>query len=68
MTTKARYELSDGEIIDRGIRALQKALGYNGLIRFMSQMERGMDYLKIQEKLYENMSVDDIYEATKDSL
>ena len=29
MTTEARYELSDGEIIDRGMRALQKALGYS---------------------------------------
>ena len=68
MNTEARYELSDSEIIDRGMRALEKALGHIGLMRFMSQIEYAKDYLKVQERLYENMSIDEIYEAAKDSL
>lgn len=50
------------------MRALEKALGHIGLMRFMSQIEYAKDYLKVQERLYENMSIDEIYEAAKDSL
>jgi len=68
MSVDARYELTDKEIIEQGITALIRELGYKGLVRFMSQLERGLDYLKIQDSLFENMSVDDLYEASRDSL
>lgn len=68
MSTDKNQEMTDQEIIEKGIGALRKALGYKGLLRFMSQMEQGRDYLKIQEKLFENMSVDEIYNAARDSL
>ncbi|MGI6649360.1 MAG: hypothetical protein ACOX5W_09970 [Bacillota bacterium] len=68
MSVDARYELTDKEIIEQGITALIRELGYKGLVRFMSQFEQGLDYLIIQESLFQNMSVDDLYEASRDSL
>ena len=67
MSVDARYELTDKEIIEQGITALIRELGYKGLVRFMSQFEQGLDYLIIQESLFQNMSVDDLYEASRDS-
>ena len=68
MSTDKNQEMTDREIIEKDIGALRKALGYKGLHRFVGQMEQGRDYLKIQEKLFENMSVDEIYSAARDSL
>ena len=64
---KLKYD--DREIRLEGIRALTKRLGYAGTVRFLRQFTKGEgDYLKIQDRLFGEMSVDELYaEAEKHS-
>lgn len=60
--------LSDKEIVDRGSRALIKELGYTGFLRYIRQVEsvKGEDYLKVQDKIYEGMSIEEVYNTAKE--
>ena len=49
---------SDMEIREKGLRILFKNLGEADAIRFLSQITfEKRDYLKLQDKLFEGMSV-----------
>lgn len=57
---KLKYD--DRDIRQMGIKALTKELGYAGTVRFLRQFAKGEgDYLKIQDRLFERMSVEEIY-------
>lgn len=58
---------SDIEVKRKGIKVLFKELGEADAIRFLSQISyEKRDYLKIQERLFEGMTVEDIYKRAKD--
>ena len=53
---------SDAEITKKGLKVLFGALGEADAIRFLSQISyEKRDYLKLQDMLFEGMSVDEIY-------
>lgn len=58
---------TDKEIIEKGSRILIKELGYSGFLRFIRHSENisKEDYVKLSDHVFEEMSLDDIYdEAT----
>jgi hypothetical protein len=58
---------SDRELVDSGIRALVDALGYSGAVKFLRHFSKGDgDYLLIQEKIFEGMDLDQIYQKAKE--
>ena len=58
--------LSDIEVKKKGLNALFKELGEADAIRFLSQIRyEKKDYIAIQEKLFKNMSVDEIFKKAK---
>jgi hypothetical protein len=59
---------SDKDIIVKGSKALIKELGYSGFIRFIRQIEHdGEDYLKIQDEIFKDMSLKQIFEDAKNN-
>ena len=63
---KLAYEYTDTEIRVMGIQALFRELGCVNALRFIAQMQHGPeDYLKLQDELFKNMSVDEIYIRAK---
>ncbi len=61
MLSNENYKLSDKEIIENGSRALIKELGYSGFLRYIRNFKEG-DYLNVQNDIYEDMSLDKIFE------
>jgi len=58
---------SDTEIKRKGLKVLFSELGEADAIRFLSQISyEKRDYLKLQEKLFEGMSVEDIYKKAQE--
>jgi len=58
---------SDIEIRKKGLSVLFKNLGEVDAMRFLSQITyEKRDYLKLQDALFEGMSVEDIYKKAKD--
>jgi len=68
MLSNEKLKFTDKEIIEKGSRILIKELGYSGFLRFIRQTENSSkeDYLKINEEIFEEMSVDDIYEEAQE--
>ena len=65
LNEKSKY--TDREIIEKGTRVLIKELGYSGFLRFIRQSE-GIgkeDYLKVEDEIFYNMSLDEIYDNAK---
>jgi hypothetical protein len=63
---KLAYENTDTEIRIMGIQVLFRELGCVNALRFIAQMQHGPeDYLKIQEELFKDMSVNEIYTRAK---
>lgn len=59
--------VSDMEIRKKGLSVLFKNLGEVDAMRFLSQITyEKRDYLKLQDALFEGMSVEDIYKKAKD--
>ena len=57
---------SDIEVKNKGLNVLFKERGEVDAIRFLSQIRyERKDYLNIQDKLFKNMSVDEIVEKAK---
>ena len=57
---------SDIEIRKKGLSVLFKNLGEVDAMRFLSQITyEKSDYLKLQDALFEGMSVEDIYKKAK---
>lgn len=58
---------SDFEVREKGLRTLFKNLGEVDAIRFLSQITyEKRDYLKLQDKLFEGMNVEEIYKKAKE--
>ncbi len=58
---------SDTEIKMKGLNVLFKELGEADAIRFLSQITyEKRDYLKLQEKLFKGMTVEDIYKRSQE--
>ena len=59
-------QMSDLEVKRKGFSILFKELGEVNTIRFVSQIiHEKKDYLQLQEKLFKDMTIDDIYERAK---
>lgn len=59
--------VSDLEIRRKGLNVLFKSLGEVDAIRFLSLINyEKRDYLKLQEDIFESMTVDDIYKKAKE--
>ena len=58
---------SDFAVREKGLRILFKNLGEVDALRFLSQITyEKRDYLKLQDKLFEGMSVEEIYKKAKE--
>ncbi|MBI4824265.1 MAG: hypothetical protein HY805_08570 [Nitrospirae bacterium] len=58
---------SDTKLREKGLKLLFKNLGEVDAIRFLSQITfEKRDYLKLQDKLFKGMSVEDIYRKAKE--
>lgn len=58
--------LSDVALRQRGLSILFRELGEVDAVRFLSQISHEpKDYLALQEQLFEEMTVDDIYAKAK---
>jgi hypothetical protein len=58
--------LSDVALRQKGLHILFHELGEVDTVRFLSQLSHEpKDYLKLQETLFHEMTVDDIYEKAK---
>jgi hypothetical protein len=58
---------SDLEIRKKGLSVLFKNLGEVDAMRFLSQITyEERDYLKLQEELFEGMTVDEIYKKARE--
>ncbi len=67
MLSNKKLSYNDKEIMEKGARALIKELGYSGFLRFIRFMDYGgEDYLKIQDEIYKDMSLEQIYEEAKE--
>ena len=57
----------DRDLVDSGIKALVKTLGYSGAVKFLRHFSKGEgDYLIIQEKIFKGMDLDQIYKRAKE--
>ena len=67
MLFNERSKYTDREIIEKGSRALIKELGYSGFLRFIRQSEgiSKEDYLKIDDEIFDEMSLEEIYDNAK---
>lgn len=66
LNEKSKY--TDREIIEKGSRALIKELGYSGFLRFIRH-SKGIskeDYLKLEDNIFNDMSLDEIYDNAKE--
>ncbi len=58
---------SERDLMDLGVKALVDALGYSGAARFLRHFSKaGIDYLKIQQKLFKGMRLDQIYKKASE--
>lgn len=66
LNEKSKY--TDREIIEKGSRALIKELGYSGFLRFIRHSEgiSKEDYLKLEDNIFNDMSLDEIYDNAKE--
>ncbi|AEE92486.1 conserved protein of unknown function [Tepidanaerobacter acetatoxydans Re1] len=67
MLLNEKSKFTDREIIEKGSRALIKELGYSGFLRFIRYAEgiSKEDYLKLEDGIFEGMSLDEIYDNAK---
>jgi hypothetical protein len=69
MLSNENFKFSDKEIIEKGSRVLIKELGYSGFLRYIRNFEegRGEDYLKVQDNIYKDMSLAEIFNQASDT-
>ena len=61
-----KLTMNDIEITIKGIEALQKSLGSAATWRFLSLIHGdATDYVKISQQLYQDQSIDEIYNRAK---
>jgi len=68
MLSNEKSKFTDREIIEKGSRALIKELGYSGFLRFIRHSEgiTKEDYLKLENEIFNDMSLDNIYDNAKE--
>lgn len=60
--------MTDTEVTIKGIEALQKSLGSAATWRFLSLIHSdATDYVKISQQLYQDRSIDEIYNRAKEN-
>jgi hypothetical protein len=69
MLSNESFKFSDKEIIEKGSRVLINELGYSGFLRYIRHFEggQGEDYLKVQDDIYKDMSLDEIFKQASDT-
>lgn len=63
MLTNKNYDMTDAEIIEKANKAIIKELGISGYMRYLRLRQPnndGKDYVRDQEELYKDLSVDDL--------
>lgn len=66
MATKIKKEYSVEELRREAILILNKKLGAFNTYRFLAQVSQSRDdYLKLQERLFNDQNVDELYQAAK---
>ncbi len=59
--------MSDAELKRKGFSVLLKELGEVNMLRFLSQIsQEKKDYMEIQDALFKDMTIDEIYKKAKD--
>ena len=68
MLLNEKSSFTDREIIEKGSRALIKELGYSGFLRFIRHSEgiSKEDYLKLENEIFDGMSLDEIFDNAKE--
>ena len=68
MLLNEKSKFTDREIIEKGSRALIKELGYSGFLRFIRHSEgiSKEDYLKLEDEIFDEMSLDEIFDNAKE--
>jgi hypothetical protein len=68
MLLNEKSKFTDREIIEKGSRALIKELGYSGFLRFIRHSEgiSKENYLKLEDEMFDNQSVDEIFDNAKE--
>ena len=68
MLSNEKRQFTDREIIEKGSKALIKELGYAGFLRFIRHYEglSKKDYLKMENEVFSDMTLDEIYENAKE--
>ena len=68
MLLNEKSKFTDREIIEKGSRALIKELGYSGFLRFIRNSEgiSKEDYLELEDDMFNDMSLDEIYNNAKE--
>ena len=68
MLLNEKSKFTDREIIEKGSRVLIKELGYYGFLRFIRHSEgiSKEDYLKLEDEIFDGMSLDEIYNNAKE--
>ena len=63
-----KSNLTDTEVTIRGMEALQKSLGSAVTWRFLSLVHsEATDYVKVSQQLYQDQSIDEIYDRAKEN-
>ena len=68
MLLNEKSKFTDREIIEKGTRVLIKELGYSGFLRFIRHSEgiSKEDYLKLEDEIFDEMSLDEIFDNAKE--
>ncbi len=68
MLLNEKSKFTDRDIIEKGSRVLIKELGYSGFLRFIRYSEgiSKEDYLKLEDEIFDGMSLDEIYDNAKE--
>ena len=68
MLLNEKSKFTDREIIEKGSRVLIKELGYSGFLRFIRH-SGGLskeDYLKLEDEIFDGMTLNEIYNNAKE--
>ena len=67
MLLNEKSKFTDREIIEKGSRALIKELRYSRFLRFIRHSEgiSKEDYLKLEDEIFDDMSLDEMFNNAK---
>jgi len=65
--TDQRFARSEMALREAGFMVLIRSLGYGDALRFLTQLIPGQrDYLELQDQIFGDANVDEIYEQARD--